>query len=316
MLTKEENDLLTRVEGDAPMGRLMRENYWFPFALSSQLVADGTPRRVRLIGRDYAAFRATDGRVGFFDERCPHRGASLVLGRNEANGLRCLFHGWKFDVSGKAVEITTEPAHAREYAERVKLKSYAVHEAGGLLWVWLGAAAEVGAPRFPRMPFVGAHEANRWMTVSLAQCNWLQGVEGTLDSVHVGTLHQAWIGRHAKKTQGKIGMTIDAPPRYEVESAPYGLRAAALRQRADGSTYVRVTEYFMPFVSMVPAQRRQDGTIFIMTPVDDTHHLVFFGLWSEDRLMRPEEHASVLPGTQYDPHNFAPLPGGRDNNWG
>src|SRR6201995_2270851 len=128
------------------MGRLMRENYWIPFALSSQLVADGAPRRVRLLGHDYAAFRSTDGRVGFFDEHCPHRGASLVLGRNEDNGLRCIFHGWKFDAAGRAVDITTEPTRAREYAERVKLRAYPVHEGGGLAWVWLGAAAEVGAP--------------------------------------------------------------------------------------------------------------------------------------------------------------------------
>jgi phthalate 4,5-dioxygenase len=316
MLNKEENDLLTRVEGDAPMGRLMRENYWFPFALTSQLVADGKPLRVKLLGRDYVAFRATDGNLGVFDERCPHRGASLALARNEQNGLRCIFHGWKFNSAGRAVEITTEPTRAKEYAERVKVKTYPVRESGGLAWVWLGEA-ESGAPRFPELPFSGPHEGNTWLTVTVANCNWLQGVEGTLDSVHVGTLHQSWIGAQVKRApQTNIAIALDVHPYYEVENAPYGIRAAALRGRADGSTYVRVTEYFMPFVSAVPAVGKGEGTIFIVTPIDDTHHLLFFGLWSEYRKKDPEQHSSVLYGKRYDRHNFAPLAGGRDQNWG
>src|SRR5687767_545575 len=114
MITREENERLTRVEGDAPMGRLMREHYWIPFAISNQLVAGDAPLQVRLLGQNYVAFRAEDGRVGFLDELCPHRRASLALGRVEGNGIRCIFHGWKMDVSGKVVEAPTQLVRADE----------------------------------------------------------------------------------------------------------------------------------------------------------------------------------------------------------
>jgi phthalate 4,5-dioxygenase oxygenase subunit len=313
-MTEEENRLLTRVENDAPMGRLMRHNYWMPFALAEQIVAGGAPRRVRLLGRDYVAFRAEDGRLAMFDERCPHRGASLALARNEGNALRCIFHGWKFDVSGRAVEVPTQAAAPERFAANLNLPHYPVHEAGGIAWAWLGGGA---APSFPDLPFAGKHETNSWLSVSKSDCNWLQGVEGTLDSAHIGTLHQTWIGRSYAKRGAKIGMTLDAAPRYEVQNAPYGLRAAALRERNDGSTYLRVSEYFMPFICLVAAQRDPDGTIFMVSPVDDTHHLLFFGLYSYDTAQNPERnYATVLPGTQYDRFDFATLTAGRDDNWG
>lgn len=318
MLSAENNELLTRVEGDAPMGRMMRENYWIPFSLTSELVADGAPKRVRLLGRNYVAFRATDGRLGFFNERCPHRGVSLALGRNECNGLRCIFHGWKFDVTGQTVEITTEPdaERARDFASKVRLKHYPTREAGGLVWVWLGEAAE---PPFPSLPFVGEHEKNNWLTVSRARCNWLQGVEGTLDSVHVGTLHNTYISSYVKRTAGAgTGkLTLNNAPRYEVDATDYGLRAAALRALADGGTYVRATEHFVPFVSLVPADRQGDGVIFIATPVDDEHHLLFFGLWSEHQARRPEDgNVFMTRDPVYDRHDFVKLSGDADNNWG
>ena len=112
MVTRAENDLMTRVEGDAPLGRLMREHYWIPFALSENLVAGDAPTPVRLFGENYVAFRAPDGRIGFFDELCPHRRASLLLARTEDDGLRCIYHGWKLDVSGCVVEAPTQrPRH-------------------------------------------------------------------------------------------------------------------------------------------------------------------------------------------------------------
>jgi len=316
MITREENELLTRVEGDAPMGRLMRENYWFPFALSSQLVSGDAPLQVRLLGENYVAFRAEDGRIGFFDELCPHRRASLALGRVEGNGIRCIFHAWKIDVSGKVVEAPTQLVKPKEFCDRVKVTHFPVHEAGGLVWVWLGKAA---APKFPDMPFVGDHEHNCWLSVSVGQCNWLQGVEATLDSAHVGTLHQTWIRHIAEiKPGNNIGLALDGPPRYEVSSADYGLRAAALRPLKDGRTYVRITEYFMPFVGLVPIDRPfpRDGVIFIVTPVDDTHHLLFHGYYSENSKQSPVTNGVMMPDGVADINNFAPLPGGRAGRWG
>ena len=146
MTTRAENDLMTRIEGDAPMGRLMRANYWMPFALSAHLVHGEAPMPVRLFGENYVAFRAEDGRIGFFDELCPHRRASLALGRIEGNGVRCIYHGWKLDVAGCVVEAPTQVARPEAFAARVPVVHFPVHESGGLAWVWL---AGVEAPPFP-----------------------------------------------------------------------------------------------------------------------------------------------------------------------
>src|SRR5579875_913665 len=151
MLTPEHNDLLTRVGPGTPMGEMLRE-YWAPVLRSQALEADGAPVRVRLLGENFVAFRSTDGRVGFFDEGCPHRCTSLALARNEDNALTCIFHGWKIDVSGKVVEVPSEPPERRaEFAAKVRVKHYPVREAGGLVWVYLGKREQ--PPEFPRLEF-------------------------------------------------------------------------------------------------------------------------------------------------------------------
>jgi len=236
VLTREQNERLTRVEGDAPMGRLMREHYWIPAVLSAQLVADGAPVRVRLLGTEYVAFRATDGRVGFFAEACPHRGCSLVLARNEECGLRCIFHGWKIDVAGFVAEVPTHSPNAEAFAAKVPVAHFPVHEGGGIVWVWLGAAP---APTFPELPFTVLGDRRVWMTVTKAFCNWLQGVEATLDSAHVGTLHEAYIARWTEGGDKPLAKALDElAPRYDVERTRYGLDAVALRPLPDGRTYL------------------------------------------------------------------------------
>src|SRR2546423_9348461 len=138
MLTRDQNELLCRVEAAAPMGALMRQ-HWLPLCLSEEVdERDGTPVRARLLGEDLVAFRDTNGRVGMLDEHCPHRRASLVLGRNEECGLRCLYHGWKVDVDGNVLEMASEPPGSR-IVEKVKHKAYPVQEAGGFVWTYMGA---------------------------------------------------------------------------------------------------------------------------------------------------------------------------------
>jgi len=316
MVSRVENDLLTRIEGAAPMGRLMRENYWIPFSLSSHLVHGEAPMPVRLFGENYIAFRAEDGRIGFFDEHCPHRRASLALGRVEGNGVRCIYHGWKLDVSGCVVEAPTQLVRPKQFAARVPVVHFPVHEAGGLAWVWLGGA---NAPAFPELPFAGEHEVNSYWCVSRVPCNWLQGVEGTIDSAHVGLLHQTWMRETAKLAEhANIGFALDQPPSYETGSAPYGMRAAALRRTGDGRTYVRITEYFMPLVTVVPVGRAQprDGSMFVFSPVDDTHHLLFYGYFSDTPTKPPQELGGAAPDFVPDAHDFTGLRGDRSNRWG
>jgi nitrite reductase/ring-hydroxylating ferredoxin subunit len=315
MITHEEDELLTRVEGAAPMGRLMRENYWIPFALSAHLVPGDGPMPVRLFGENFVAFRAEDGRIGFFDELCPHRRASLVLGRIEGNAVRCLYHGWKIDVSGCVVECPTQAVRPEQFAASVPVAHFPVHESGGLVWVWLGQAE---APPFPELPFAGDWVHSN-LCVSRIPCNWLQGIEGSIDSAHVGLLHGTWLRESAKvEGYGNLNVAVEELPTYETEPAPYGMRAAALRRNGDGRTYVRVTQYFMPLVTVVPVGRGlpRDGTLFIISPVDDTHHLLFFGYFSDTPVKPPEELGGMDPAYVPDPQDFIGLRGDRLNRWG
>jgi phthalate 4,5-dioxygenase oxygenase subunit len=317
VLTREQNELLTQVEGDAPMGRLMRDHYWVPAAMSSQVVEDGVPLRVRLLGQDVVAFRATDGRVGFLDERCPHRGTSLALARNEECGLRCIFHGWKIDVSGKVVDVPTHSPNPEAFAAKVPVGHYPTHEGGGIIWVWLGRQE---APPFPELPFTVLPENQVWMTVTKCYCNWLQGVEATIDSAHVGTLHMAYVNRDGANQPMLLALDALAP-RYEVAHTAYGLDAVALRPVQDGGTYVRTTNYIMPFISFTPGGYEVPAVIFIVSPIDDTHHNLFYGVWSNHSDFNngrdiPQEMMTVVGDLPYDPHNFGGFTADREHNFG
>jgi phthalate 4,5-dioxygenase len=319
MLTTEQNENLTRVEGNAPMGALLRSWTWFPFAISTQIVAGEAPTKVRLLGVDYVAFRTTDGQVGFIDEACPHRGVSMALARNEGCMLRCIFHGWAVNASGNFVEAPTHHGDKEAFLKGIRVRHYPVREQGGLVWVWLG---DLPAAEFPDLPFFRLPEENVWMTVTKVDCNWLQGVEGALDSAHVGTLHQSWIPRLAASTSaegGTIGLALKAvAPRYQIERTPFGLSATALRTMTDESTYVRTTQFVAPFINLVPGSEQNEGSIFMGVPVDDTHHLLFFGYFAENLVLNedtPRVHA-LIGNERIDPHDFAPFKGSRDNNWG
>ena len=320
-MTPDQNRMLTEVAGEAPMGRLMRQRHWIPCALSETLVADGPPRAIGLLGSKYVAFRATDGRVGFFDEACPHRGVSLALARNEDCALRCIFHAWKIDVSGKVVEVPSEGERSDVFSSRVKVNHYPTFEGGGLLWVFLGQGAP---PPRPPLPFLDLAPDKVWISRSIAPCNWLQGVEGTIDSVHVGTLHQSWIasqqpakGQDQAWGEGGIALTLTSHPHYEVEDTAYGIRAAAVRQIAADRRYFRVTEYVMPFVSLVPGgMSSRRGTMFIAVPIDNVRHMLFWGLWDEDGDAAYLGSEQTLRTETRDIDNYALIAGAPDQLWG
>ncbi len=316
MVTQAENERLTRVEGDAPMGRMIRENYWIPFALSSRLVAGEAPMAVRLLGENYVAFRGENGAIGFFDEHCPHRRASLTLARVEGNTMRCIYHGWKIDVAGCVVDVPTQTVRAEQFATAVHVVHFPVREVGGLAWVWLGGN---DAPAFPELPFAGAVEDHSWLSVSVAPCNWLQGVEGTIDSAHAGTLHQTWLQEAARRQDNShLGLALAGPPSYETQSAPYGLQAAALRPTVEGRTYARVTQFFVPLVCVVPfgRARPQEGSVFAFAPVDDHSHLLFYGYYSDEPQGLPVDMGVVNPEYRPDPGDFTGVRGDRGNLWG
>jgi len=307
MLTKLQNDRLTLVENDAPMGRLLRENYWLPFCRPQALNIGDAPTRVRLVGTDYVAFRAENGEIGFFDEGCPHRGVSLALARVEGCALRCIFHGWKIDVTGRVLEIPCEGEDSEVVAARIKVKRYPIVENGGLVWVFLGHGT---APAFPHLPFCNLPAENLWLTRTVVPTNWLQGLEAALDSSHVGFLHQSWL----PPQNGAIAVS----PKYQVENTPYGMQAAAIRPLGDGTSYLRVSEYFMPLLTLVPGGSPpvgREGGIFIAVPVDDTTHLLFWGIFNTDAPVG-DQRAFYAKDLDYDEDNYAIFDGTRANNWG
>ncbi|MFM9887801.1 MAG: Rieske 2Fe-2S domain-containing protein [Burkholderiales bacterium] len=306
-MTKADNDRLTLVENDAPMGVMMRERHWIPAALSEKLLADGAPLRVRLLGGDFVAFRATDGRVGFFDEACPHRGASLALARNEDNALRCLYHGWKFRVDGEVVEVPTQVEHVRDFCKSVPLRHFPVREAGGIVWVWLGRAGV--PPAFPQFEFMGLEREHYIVHKQVGHFNWLQGVETTMDSAHAGVLHQS----HVANMGGLSLAAKNQAPVYAIENRPYGFRYAGIRTLADATSYVRVNAFVLPWYGVIAPRELYPGSaVFFSVPIDNEHSTYWTVRY---RLDAPIEKDSMT--TFSDAADWPPaVPGGPENNWG
>ena len=245
MLTREENELITRVGPGTPMGELMRR-YWLPALLSEELGGpDGDPKRVRLLGEDLVAFRDTAGRVGLMAEHCPHRCASLVYGRNEQGGLRCIYHGWKMDVDGNVLETPPEPPDST-FKDRIKAVAYATYERNGVIWAYLGPREHT--PPLPDWEWMQAPPEQLGVTKIYEDCNYLQGVEGSIDSAHSDYLHSSNIR----------GRPSDHAPRLEAQDTAYGFRYAAIRKPdtdADKQKYVRVTIWVAPIHVLIPPLR-------------------------------------------------------------
>jgi len=268
MVTQVENERLTQVGPNTPMGKLLRE-FWTPAIRSEALEADGAPQRVRLLGQNFVAYRATDGRVGFLDEGCPHRRASLALARNEQNGLRCIFHGWKFDIEGKCVDVPSEPPEQRDaFAARVPFKHYPVKEAAGMVWVYLGTRTT--PPKFYDFEFHNGGPADSMVRCAIVHGNWLQGFEGQLDSAHLGMLHSSSLITDASRSKNSIDFSrVNTSPRFEFIDMPYGFREAALRDLGDGTTYARIREVVFPYHSFIPGPHGQPRLVVTIVPMDD-----------------------------------------------
>ena len=275
MLSKEDNETLVRVGPGTAMGELIRR-YWIPALLGSELPErDGAPVRLRLMGEDLVAFRDTDGKVGILEEHCPHRRASLALGVNERGGLRCIYHGWKFAVDGECLEAPAEPPQSR-ICQTVRAKAYAAHEAGGIVWVYMGSQKD--QPAFPDYEWLGMPPENSVAFKIRAECNYAQAVEGTIDSAHAGVLHreQPW---HAP---AKYPHERDLSPKIECDLTPYGMRYAGVRSFREHEQHVRVTQVILPFTTLIPpighgpAKHRRMANAFV--PRDDvsTWHIQWF----------------------------------------
>ncbi|MDM9558320.1 Rieske 2Fe-2S domain-containing protein [Bordetella petrii] len=291
MLTAEENDLLCRITGEAAMGQLMRR-HWLPVCLSEEVSEpDGDPVQARVLGEDLVVFRDTDGRVGVMDEYCPHRRVSLVYGRNEECGLRCLYHGWKMDVEGNVIEMVSEPA-ASAMAEKVKHKAYKVQEWGGMVWAYMGP--QDGIPDF--MPPAWAPRADVKVSIAkiLVPCNWAQILEGAIDSAHSSSLHSsdfvpARVTGAEATDKNWLRPSTDKAPRMQVHRTSYGFRYAAIRRpivNAAQTDYVRSTIFVAPFSVLIPPNNLYN-VANVNVPMDDTHTAFYFIAWG-DKAMTPD----------------------------
>lgn len=283
-MTPEQNDILCRVEGAAPMGRLMRQ-HWMPACMSEEVrEPDCAPLRVRLLGENIVVFRDTSGRVGALDEACPHRGASLAFGRNEECGLRCLYHGWKFDVDGNAVDMSSEPvdAHVRS---TMKTKAYPVRDSGGFIWLWMGDADAVSP--FDPPNWASAPDDRISIVKMHGACNWAQILEGSIDSAHSSSLHSTNMptatdvsGSTATDTAW-LRPSADKAPRLEVEKTPFGFRYVAIRKPIadpDRQDYVRMTLFVAPFTVHIPPND-QYHLSQMLVPVDDVNTMFYWIAW-------------------------------------
>ncbi len=326
MLTQEENDLLCRVEGDAPMGKLMRR-HWIPVALTEEVPEpDGTPVKARILGEDLVVFRDTNGRVGVMDEYCPHRRASLVLGRNEECGLRCLYHGWKMDVEGNVVEMSSEPAGSAQ-RQKVKHRAYPVQEWGGWVWSYMGPrnSADDSVPAFEAPPFAPSAQVRVSIAKAIIACNWAQILEGAIDSAHSSSLHSsdfvpARVAAGEATDKNWLRPSTDKSPRLQVQHTDYGFRYAALRRPiANAATheYVRTTVFVAPFTVLVPPNNLYN-VANVNVPVDDTHTAFYFLAWG-DPATTPDTgewrtFLNVRPGATLD-ENYR-LKANMDNRFG
>ena len=276
MLTREDNELLCRVGKGTPMGTLLRE-YWVPALPSSEFPApDEAPKRMTLMGENMVMFRDTEGRMGAVAEACPHRGASLYFARNEECGLRCQYHGWKFDVTGTIVDLPTEREGTRarqHFMDTVKIRAYPCHEVNHMVWVYMGERET--PPPFPRFEINTLppdHVAPP--SIMMEEANWVQNMEGDLDSFHLDFLHRRLRRDGAKPPKGTNGFWNPDPntPTLDVVRTEYGAFYSSARDYGDGLTWHRINQFIFPFHSMISVGDIINLRSFV--PIDDHHAML------------------------------------------
>jgi phthalate 4,5-dioxygenase oxygenase subunit len=270
MLGREDNELLCRVDRGTPMGELVRQ-YWIPALVSSELPeADGAPARVRLLGENLIAFRVTSGKVGLLQSHCPHRGASLFFGRNEEEGLRCAYHGWKFDCEGACVDMPNEPPESN-FKSKVRARAYPCVERNGIVWTYMGPR-----PTPPPLPDIEPNLVTTEEVVvqkALRECNWFQALEGDVDTSHLGFLHLGSVQPEDTKP-GTFDryLVTDRAPKYDVVDTEFGTSYGCYRPAEPDTYYWRIAHFLFPFYTMIPTGvLGMQVLVRAWVPVDDAH---------------------------------------------
>jgi phthalate 4,5-dioxygenase len=305
MLTAEQNETLTRTGPGTKLGGLFRR-YWIPAMLASELPeADCPPVRVGLLSEKLLAFRDTDGRIGLIGEFCAHRGVSLWFGRNEEHGIRCPYHGWKYDVTGQCVDVPSEAGNG--YCDKIRLVSYPCVEMGGVIWTYMGPPEQ--QPPLPSFEWVGLPDSHRFLSKRIQECNYLQAMEGGIDSSHVSFLHRGELDTdplHRNTKGAKYARSTNTV--FDILDVPGGLAIGARRDAEPGMHYWRLTQWIMPWYTLIPPYgggHALNGHAWV--PIDDESCIAWTMTFHPQRPLSSDEldamknghgvHVELIPGT-------------------
>ncbi len=323
MLSAEDNRLLTESSSGTPMGDLLRR-FWLPVLLSEEIPdADGTPRKLTVMGEDLLAFRDTRGRVGIIDQQCPHRGANLWLGRNEDCGIRCVYHGWKFDIDGRCVDMPTSYPDLNA-KDKIRIKAYPAREHGGMIWAYMGPPERM--PKLPAMEVALVPPSHRYVSKKWQDCNWVQAMEGSIDTAHFSFAHLTFdkqededldIQRHLASPMSRMSfdhvrwIADDPRPVIKVNAHDAGLIVAGGRIARDDNIYWRIAQFLMPVHAYAPSAMPGEnmfGQSFV--PVTDTSCWIYTYAWNPERPITDQERALYRGGngviSEVD-ENYMPL---------
>ena len=304
VLSAQDNEVLTRTGAGTPMGDYFRR-FWLPVLLSEELPErDGAPVRVKIMGEDLVAFRDSDGRVGLLDPVCPHRGANLFFGRNEECGLRCAYHGWKYDVDGRCVDMPTMPRDSR-FRDKIRAGAYPTREWGDFVWAYLGPRDEM--PPLPEIEFALVPPAYRFVSKKLQQCNWAQACEGALDTAHFSFLHmpvwsatdaiEATVSKSSVDVERTRWMRDDPRPEFHVLPHEVGFAAGGARKADGNDIYWRIAQFMVPNHALTPNAfpgENIHGQTWV--PITDELCWVFCYSWNPDRPLTDDERRAFHAG--------------------
>ena len=316
MISREENETLTRTGPGTLMGGLFRR-YWLPAVHSWEIPEpDCAPVRVKLLGESLVCFRDSKGGIGLIDEFCAHRGVSLWFGRNEENGLRCPYHGWKYDVSGQCVDLPSEGPDG-PMRKRMKLKSYPCIELGGVVWTYMGPPEHKPEP--PGVEWANVPPERRYVSKRLQECNYLQAMEGGIDSSHVSFLHSGALKRDPLfvGSKGNEYNANDLMPEFDVVDFPGGLLIGARRNAEGGRFYWRITPWIMPAHTIIPPRAGHPLGAHVWVPVDDENCWAWSINYHPRRALSASELSAMKAGkgihVQYVPGTFIPAQNKRND---
>lgn len=301
MLSAADNELLTRTGADTAMGQFFRR-FWQPVALSRELPEpDCAPIRVTILGENLVAFRDTNGRIGLVEPRCPHRGADLFYGRNEKCGLRCVFHGWKFDVDGKAVDLPNVPPNS-PYHEKISIKAYPTREFGEIVWAYMGPRERM--PDVPQFEFGVLPASHRFVTKKLQQCNWAQAIEGALDTSHFSFLHMpapsipSNENPDAPADERRLRWIRNDPmPRFSIIDHDVGFVVGGARKADGRDIYWRTAQFMLPSHATTPSTLPGENYFgYTFVPVTDESCWIYTYVWNPERPLTEDERKQLRGG--------------------